>query len=92
MVLFAVMDWTIPTYVRLLSGNLFGSKGEDPDEFYRRYRRRIKVRVGVAVLLGGVAAIGQGLPLPPYVKVATLALAIVAYGAVIFYYMIRART
>jgi hypothetical protein len=90
--LLAGMDWSIPIYVRLVSGGVFSPMGEDSQEFYRRYRSHLKTRVFAAVPLTALGVVVPELPIAQPLQVAAVIVAIVIYVTLIFYHMLLART
>lgn len=91
-VVFAIMDYSLPPNVRLVSGGLLSPMGEDPDVFYRRYRSRLRVRVLIALPLGVVAGVVPHLALPFPVQLAGVLVPVIGYGALIAVHMWLART
>jgi hypothetical protein len=90
--LFALMDWSIPINVRLVSGGVLSPMGEDPAIFYRRYRSHLKVRVLAAIPLCLVVGVLPHLPVPQPLQIAGVTVSVVTYGVLIGYHMVLART
>ena len=89
--LLAVEDSTLPTYLRLLAGNIFRVDSEFPDTFYEKYRYRRKLRALVGILLAVGVGVTRLLSMPVPVQASAVVIAVVGYGGLIVYDMFRSR-
>jgi hypothetical protein len=90
-ILFLVLDFTLPTNIRLLAGNIFRVQSEDPREFYRRYRVLGKVRIPIGIALAILAGSTRSLNMSEYIQAGALIVNSSLYGIYIVIDMFRAR-
>jgi hypothetical protein len=90
-VLLVVEDSSLPNYLRLLAGSIFGFPAEEPDKFYRRYRAKRKGRLifGFFFAVGVGVARGWAMPIP--IQATAIVVAVAGYGGLIIFDMFRSR-
>lgn len=90
-VLLAVEDSSLPTYIRLLAGGVFGFPEEAPEKFYERYKAKRKGRVVVGLLLAISVGVARWFTMPMPMQAAAIVVAVFGYGVLIVYDMFRSR-